>query len=161
MLVNCMTPAMINNLDDLMTAFEFRNFDSESGEKIGYEIGLYLVAHCPKFMELTMRVKKEDIQNEIKQEISNDQHFKSGVSTGTLLRTEQNSLLTFVVKETDGSEVRVWWIDKFEGDDAFLINADAGNGKRVSVDWKEKEIYIPAEKKYIKVKAVTKITLLS
>lgn len=160
-LLRCMMPAMLNNMEELKKAFNLKTLDSEGGQKVGYEVGLYLATNCKIFMDMAVKYSSEllvdgdDVPPPPPQE--SNIVSTTGFMKCTLLRTEKNAMLTFVMKEPDGSETRIWWIEHFKGDTELISNPDALNGKQVEVEWKEKEIFLPGEKKYIKVKMATRI----
>lgn len=159
LLSRCMMEPMLDNLSEITDAYKVREFNEEVGQKVGYDIGIYLAGNCPKFMDLTIKINSDEIKSSAGEPASTD--TKSGTLQGTMSKTEQNGLVVFIVRESDGSEVRLWWYEKFDGDSYFTANPDAANGKKVDIEWTEKSIYMASQKEYVKIKSVKKITVSS
>lgn len=162
LLAKCMTPAMLDNMDELQKAYKFKTIDSETGREIGYDVGIHLAKSCPVFTETAVRFAGKENEDVVPptQDKTPAKFTPSGFISGTILRTEKSPQITFVVKEADGSETRIWWIERFGGSDALVDNPDAYNDKKVEISWIEKEIYQATEKKYIKVKMATHLRLV-
>lgn len=124
--------------------------DDEIGDKMGKKIGLKLVTDCPVFLELVAQYSGEDDE---------DEGEVTGKLKGTVTSVEAGDHLYINVKEETGKIVKLVWLQYFPGVDDFKSSPDALKGKKVSVQWKQVEVYAVKQKDFVTVKQVVKLAV--
>ncbi len=117
-------------------------------EKVGEELGMRLVLECPAFLRImagNSEVVKKNGTVPVK------------TLSGTLMRLVPGEFTHLLVKDNQGRQVKIWWMEAFEGSAALTSNAQSWISKKVTVSYTEKESYSAASKKYNTIKIVTAI----
>lgn len=142
-------------LSDLMKLADERGIDfsnEKDAERLGMEIGKELMKqNCQPFIKLSMATAQKKFN---KDETSDVQKTE-----GILVRVDNKEFRYLVMKDKNGREQSYIWLDYFEGSDE-LVGDKAKNyiGKKLSISWKEKEVYLPSAGNYFKIKQIVGIT---
>ena len=121
------------------------DLNDEIGNKIGQKIGMKLITSCPSFVDMMALYSEEN----------EDTDIVTGVVTGV----QVSDHVYLNIKEPSGKITKLVWVQYFPGADAYKSNPAKLNGKKVSVEWKESEIYHIAKKDFISVKLITGLTV--
>lgn len=125
--------------------------DKQGMTAVGVDIALNLMnQNCKGFKELAMLLGGQDASDD------------DAVSTasGTLKRVETRGFNYFVLNDRENKESSFIWLKQFPGSEQFMGNTDKYIGKKLSIKYKELEVYLPQAKGYYKVKEITAITIL-
>jgi hypothetical protein len=120
----------------------------EDYKKVGELIGQDAALTCPKFRKMTENMLENQIEtNEATETL--ECTFVGIDNSGTVACIR--------VKEASGRELKIWWMEYFEGSDALIKTPELMKNKKVSITYIEREIYEPKNKDYVKVKVATKL----
>jgi hypothetical protein len=119
---------------------DMKKVDKGDGEKLGRLIGLKMASSCPSFTDLITRISSEEPST------------NSIEGTITEFITEQ--FVTIVIKDEDGRDQRIIWLDYFKNSEKLL---QKGKNKNVTIEYQERELYNPKFNDYIKYKVATGI----
>jgi hypothetical protein len=84
----------------------------------------------------------------------------TGDSEGVFKRIDSKGFNYFVITDQNKSEKSFLWLQEFPGSDKFFGDNTKFIGKKLKIEWKEIEVYLPQAKGYYKVKEITGISLL-
>ena len=135
-------------------------------EKIGEKIGVKLAVTCPKFTETLMLLMKEEpdrMQDLIEDHYEDDleQEEFNLECTGVLSAIDKGQFATLKVLSTNEKSETFYWLEYFEGSNLLLDESTTITGKKVKIDYIEKEFFIPKYNEYFKVKVIRKLTLVT
>lgn len=137
-------------LSDVADELKIDMTDMQAMRKLGVNIALDLMkVQCSKFTSLSilMAGTKSNYQN------------LSNISLGTLKRIDNKGFNYIVINES-GNENSFLWLRQFPGSEKFTNGLAANLGKKVTISWKEIEVYLPTAKGYYKVKEITDLNFL-
>ncbi|MCD8741880.1 hypothetical protein LT679_14790 [Mucilaginibacter roseus] len=117
---------------------------SALGEMIGKNL---MLQKCGSFMKLAILMDDEEEEVELQK------------TTGVFKRID-NKGFNYVVIAENGSEKSFIWLEQFPDSEKFMNAGSLPNGKKLSITWKELEVYLPAAKGYYKVKEIKGIEVL-
>lgn len=122
-------------------------------EKIGEELGMRLVVDCPAFVKAIAENK------DVMQSGATRKSTKANKSTinATLLKVVSGEFSHVLVKDANGKQIKIWWMEYFDGADELASNPQTMVNKKFSVTYTEKEVYSAQMKDYIKIKVLTSI----
>ena len=140
---------------DLLTALAVeRNVeltDRKGMEAVGVDIAMNLInQNCKGFKELALLLGGQGGSDE----------ETAVTTTGTLKRIETRGFNYFVIADRSGKESSYIWLRQFQGSATFMDGAAKYIGKKLSIKYKEMEVFLPQAKGYYKVKEITAITVL-
>ena len=119
---------------------DMKKVDKGDGEKLGRLIGLKMASNCASFTDLITR-------------ISSDEPNTNSVE-GTIIDFITEQFITIVIKDEDGRDVKIIWLDYFKNSEKLL---QKGKNKNVTIEYQERELYSPKNNDYIKYKVATGI----
>lgn len=119
---------------------DMKKVDKGDGEKLGRLIGLKMASSCPSFTDLITR-------------ISSDEPSTNSIE-GTITEFITEQFVTIVIKDEDGRDQRIIWLDYFKNSEKLL---QKGKNKNVTIEYQERELYNPKFNDYIKYKVATGI----
>jgi hypothetical protein len=154
LVINCFSTA---GMPYFMALAQERGIDimnEKAMETLSMEIGSELMKQrCEAFMRLSMISTREEAERM-------GQEVPVQSTSGTLVRIDTRGLRYFVVRDKAKKEHSFIWYGPFEGSVQFL--GDKVNkfiGRNVTIRWKEKQVYLPSAKNYVKVKEIAGIGL--
>lgn len=119
------------------------------GEIIGAEAALT----CPAFREWTIEQYTNGTLKTEPTEIIEEVPAENEVMTGTFLGLGSDGSFTYLkLKGFDGRESKIWWFGYFEGSENLKDGGAVWNGKQISVEYYEAEIYSTVLQDYVKSK---------
>jgi hypothetical protein len=124
--------------------------DNTAMHNLGAGIAKNLMTEkCQGFMALAVKMAGKD----------DDAGSGSNATEGKFRRMDNKGFNYIVLVDENNQEKSFLWLEQFAGSEKF---ADAANlaGKKLKIDWKEIEVYLPTAKGYYKVKEITAITVL-
>jgi predicted transcriptional regulator YdeE len=122
--------------------------DKAAMHGLGVKIGKNLLNEkCQGFMQLAMKMAQ------------NNEGESSSIG-GKFKRIDNKGFNYIVVVDDDNQEKSFLWLQQFTGSENFMKNTITLAGKKLKIDWKEIEVYLPESKGYYKVKEITAITIL-
>ena len=147
----CIMKAALPYIDSFAKeeGLKIEEFDSELGNKIGQKIGMKLITNCPIFIELIATYSSDNDSDEV----------VTGKSIGTVTDVTLSDHVYLSVKEPSGKITRLTWVEYFPGADDYKNNPSRLKGKQVEAEWKQQEIYKIANKDFVIVKVVSKLTV--
>lgn len=147
-------PVLMRHKDALEKELGADLNNEEGMTKLGQDIGMRLVTECPAFLKImsSMDVKAMNKSSKVSAPDA------EGSITGTLLKVVPGEISHLLVKDAKGKQVKIWWMDYFEGSDDMADNPQKVMNKKVTVEYAEKEVYSAALKQYVKIKVATSIS---
>lgn len=119
---------------------DMKKVDRGDGEKLGRLVGLKMASSCATFTDLITKIT------------SNEAETSSIDGTITDFVTEQ--FVSIVIKDSDGRDQKIIWLEYFKNSEKLLTN---GKNKNVTIEYQERELYNPKFNDYIKYKVATGI----
>jgi len=86
--------------------------------------------------------------------------LNSGTTQGTLKRIDTKDFNYFVLTDAENKERSFIWLRQFPGSDSFMGNPNQLKGKKLRIEWREIEVYIPSAKNYYNIKEVVGLEVL-
>ncbi|MCD8741879.1 hypothetical protein LT679_14785 [Mucilaginibacter roseus] len=140
------------NLPLLQNVAQEKGYDMNNIEQmrtLGIEIAQILAKQkCSSFLKLSLLLAEKAAKNEI----------SGGITAGTFKRFDVKGF-NYVVLSENGSEKSFIWYKQFPGSEELMKPASALVGKKISLNWVDVEVYLPAAKGYYKVKEITGISI--
>jgi len=125
--------------------------DNTAMHNLGAGIAKNLMTEkCQGFMALAVKMAGKD----------DDAGSGSNATAGKFKRIDNKGFNYIVVVGDDNQEKSFLWLQQFTGSENFVGNPASLAGKRLKIEWKEIEVYLPEAKGYSKVKEITAITVL-
>lgn len=123
--------------------------DNAAMHDLGVEIAKNLMNEkCAGFMQLAVKMAQKGDAG------------SSPTIEGSFKRIENKGFDYIIVADDDNQEKSFLWLQQFSGSENFMKDPASLAGKRLRIDWKEIEVYLPDAKGYYKVKEITGITIL-
>ncbi len=120
--------------------------DHVAMHQLGIDIGKNLLnMKCGAFLKLAVKMVPGKTQGD-----------ESEVS-GTFKRIETKGFNYIIILGADNTEKSFLWLHQFVGSEKFMNGGAAYVGKKVSISYKEMEVYLPAAKGYYKVKEIASL----
>ena len=138
----CMMQAAQPYEKELMQKYgvDMKKANRGEGEKLGRLVGLKMASTCTIFKELITRITSDEpVVNSIE---------------GTIVELINEQFVTIVIKDEDGRDVKIIWLDYFKNSEKLL---QKGNSKNVTIEFSERELFNPKFNDYIKFKVATGI----
>jgi hypothetical protein len=139
--------------DLLVAVTEEKHLDMEDNDAmhaLGTQIAKNLLAEkCQGFIQLAVKMAGKD-----------DAGSESSSLEGKFKRIDNKGFNYIVVVDENNQEKSFLWLQQFTGSENFMKNAASLAGKKLKIEWKEIEVYLPEAKGYYKVKEITAITVL-
>ncbi|MBS1526553.1 MAG: hypothetical protein JST19_12935 [Bacteroidetes bacterium] len=141
-------------LSDLAAERHVDMADMDAMKRVGMDLALDLFkVKCEKFTELSKKMAMQVAQKEIAGEANGD------AMIGTFKRIDKKGFNYIVVADAHNNEKPFLWLRQFPGSESFMNGAAQLVGKKISISWKEIEVYLPDAKGYYPVKEITGITI--
>ena len=123
--------------------------DEEAMSKIGIELAKNLLSqNCSAALQLAMKMSQATDDVNV------------GTTQGTFKRIETKGFNYIVIAEANKGEKSFLWLGQFPDSEKFMGPSTGLIGKKLSIKWKEIEVYLPEAKGYYKVKEITEVDLL-
>jgi hypothetical protein len=123
--------------------------DNAAMHDLGVEIAKNLMNEkCAGFMQLAVKMAQKGDAG------------SSPTIEGRFKRIENKGFNYIIVADDDNQEKSFLWLQQFSGSENFMKDPENLAGKRLRIDWKEIEVYLPDARGYYKVKEITGITIL-
>lgn len=120
--------------------------DHVAMHQLGVDIGKNLFnMKCDAFLKLAVKMAPGKAESD-----------KSEVS-GIFKRIETRGFNYIIISGPDNKESSFLWLYQFAGSEKFMNGGMAYVGKKVSISYKETEVYLPAAKGYYKVKEIASL----
>lgn len=119
---------------------DMKKIDKGDGEKLGRLVGLKMASNCSNFTELISRISSNEPE--------------SASIEGTITDFISEQFVTIVIKDEDGRDQKIIWLDYFKNSEKLL---QKGKNKNVTIEYEERELYSPKFNDYIKYKVATGI----
>jgi hypothetical protein len=117
--------------------------DDNAMHDLGIDIGKDLLKEkCEDFMKLAVKMAQKD-----------DAETKS-TTEGKFKRIDNKGFNYIVLTDNNNREKSFLWLRQFPGSESFTTNPAQYLGKRIKIDWKEIEVYLPQARGYYKVKEI-------
>ena len=123
----------VNNSDDL--------------EKIGEKVGQISTLGCPAFLNF--------IKNNM--DAFNENTESSKTYTGKIIRVEGAPFTYLLLQNKAGKTDKIYWMEFFEGSNELADNIKGITNTRVTIHYKEIEVYDAVVKEYKNIKVATKL----
>jgi hypothetical protein len=162
----CMSPSIMENMDALMKELKLKEFNQESGYKIGIEVGKKLGAMCPKFIELSVimsrnanaadaEYEESGTDLEVEGEYTEDE-AELAVAIGRFVR-EEGGAQRYVVVNVDGVEEKFLWLYFFDGADDLLADPSFYLNHEVYVEYITFEMFDGISRTYVPAKVLVSL----
>ncbi len=119
--------------------------DAAAMQKFGEEIGFDLVKKCPAMKDMAISMAKSQMTTTT---------ALGGSTTGKFLKAETDNYQYIVVDE-NGKQVKLLVLFPFTNAEALVKDPTKMNGKTLTIDWKEVEIWNTKTKLFEKQKQIT------
>ena len=150
--MNCFMTAGMTGMVALAEERGVEITDEKAMHSLGVDVGKELLRiNCESFINYSIASAKNKKATEATSE----------KTEGVLVRIDNKEFRHLVVKDKAGREHSFIWLDYFDGSDKLVgEKAKAFIGKKLAVEWIEKELYLPSAANYFKLKQIAGITLL-
>jgi len=140
----------VSLLADVATERNIELSDKQGMSKIGEDIALTLLKEdCKGFSSLAMLMGK-----------STKDDGSIGTESGSLKRIENKGFNYFIISDEENNEKSFIWLRQFPGSENFMAGDANYIGKKLTIKYKELEVYLPLAKGYYNVKEITSISVL-
>ncbi len=120
--------------------------DHNAMHDLGTDIGKDLLKEkCDGFMQLALKMNQKD-----------NAETKS-TSEGKFKRIDNKGFNYIVLTDGNNQEKSFLWLRQFPGSENFINDTTRYLGKKIKIDWKEIEVYLPQAKDYYKVKEIVSL----
>ncbi|OYU95077.1 MAG: hypothetical protein CFE21_12280 [Bacteroidetes bacterium B1(2017)] len=119
---------------------DMKNIDRGEGEKLGRLVGLKMASSCANFTELITVITSEEAS--------------SNSIDGTITEFVVDQFVTILIKDSDGRDVKIIWLDYFKNSEKLM---QKGKNKNVTIEYVERELFNPKLNDYLKYKVATGI----
>ena len=117
--------------------------DNAGMHQLGMDIAKNLMnMKCEGFLKLAVKMAPDKEEGD-----------ESAV-TGTFKRIETKGFNYIVIAGKDNKEISFLWLHQFAGSEKLMNGGTAFIGKKMTISYKETEVYLPAAKGYYKVKEI-------
>jgi len=146
----CLMPSYTNYRDKLEKSEQIAFGDREGMRKLGENIGLKMIKHCP---DLIMKLGSEYIEKSKKDKVVIDTEKSVEDNLGdhkmecTFVETKTSDFLTVIVKEDNGRVHQLLLLNFFQNAD-LLTNNKLKSNQKIEVTYSEHEFYDPKTKDY-------------
>ncbi|MEO6583334.1 MAG: hypothetical protein ABIO05_03365 [Ferruginibacter sp.] len=139
-------PVFTNHLEEMKEIFDVDMSDAGKVTQFGQTLGMRLAMECPGFMKVVSG-------NKTFQEMAVGKSTEKITLSGTLQKIVPGDITHFIIKTESGRLEKIWWMAHFDGAEKLM---QPGNlNKKLSIQYKEMEVYNAAVKDYIKIKVAT------
>lgn len=137
-------PTISKYSSDLQDFYESDNLMQDIGEDVGTKLAL----SCPAFVSLVSGIDGLGVTREIPvvKEIR-----------GRLEKIQHGDFSFLQIKTESGKSEKMWWLEHFPG--AEFLEDNKVMGKKISVGYKEMNVYNSKLKDYINIKVVTSLSV--
>jgi hypothetical protein len=122
--------------------------DAAAMQKFGEEIGFDLMKKCPAMKDMAISMAKSQMPTST---------AIGGSTTGTFIKAETDHYQYIVVDE-NSKQVKLLVLFPFTNAEALIKDPTKMNGKTLTIDWKEVEIWNVKTKLFEKQKQITKFS---
>ena len=119
---------------------DMKKVDRGDGEKLGRLVGLKMASSCATFTDLITKITSDEAET-------------SSID-GTITDFVSEQFVSIVIKDSDGRDQKIIWLEYFKNSEKLLTN---GKNKNVTIEYQERELYNPKFNDYIKYKVATGI----
>lgn len=124
-------------------------------ERVGGEVGKLMISICPNdFMKILNAETKEG--STLMDDIVNEGDEKIQIS-GSIVKVMNDDMLYIVVKTATNKEVKVLILNHVDNIDSYVETPEKLVGKKVNIQYAEKEYYISKFKEFVKIKELVKL----
>jgi len=142
-------------LNDLANERNVDMTDMAAMKKLGIDLAFDLYRmKCEKFAELSKKMAINVAKKEL------DKGAGGDAMAGTFKRIDKKGFNYIVFVDANNNEKTFLWLQQFPGSESFMNGVNQLVGKKMSISWKELEVYLPDAKGYYPVKEITGITIL-
>jgi hypothetical protein len=125
--------------------------DKVAMKKIGVDLAFNLYKmKCENFIKLSTLMAMKTINKDERQ---------GDISIGAFKRIENKGFNYIVITDAKGNEQSFLWLRQFPGSENFMNGITKYVGKKLSIGWKELEVYLPQAKGYYKVKEIVSLDI--
>jgi hypothetical protein len=167
MLGKCIAPSILENKDALMKEMKLKEFNEESGYQIGIEVAKKLAAVCPKFIELSLIIARNNsTEEELTEEFDIDAteaEYDAGyldtdviVVEGKYVR-EEGGAQRFIIINSKGNEEKLLWLKWFDSADDILADPSFFLNHEVQAAYVIEDLFDGISRTYIPTKVVISI----
>ena len=153
----CLEEALLKNLEKISQEYEIDFDDEEAGYKLGIELGKLMIVDCEEFVDYSIRMAQAEDKRESAAEEKNAsiESKNTGSTSGKFERVEEKGYAYLKILTAEGRMQSFLWLRYFQGSDALIEDPKALKGKKVTIHWREIEVYRPDLKEYFKQKEIT------
>ena len=160
----CMSPSIMANMEALMKEMKLKEFNQESGFQIGIEVGKKLAAVCPKFIELSLIMARNGIEEDLQEESESTsveleytvEDSELATSQGRFVR-EEGGAQRYIVVSVNGVEEKFLWLYWFDGADDLIVDPSFYLNREVYVEYVSFEMFDGISRSYIPVKVLVSL----
>lgn len=160
----CMSPSIMANMEALMKEMKLKEFNQESGYQIGIEVGKKLAAVCPKFIELSLIMARNGIEEDLQEESESSsveleytvEDSELATSQGRFVR-EEGGAQRYIVVSVNGVEEKFLWLYWFDGADDLIVDPSFYLNREVYVEYVSFEMFDGISRSYIPVKVLVSL----
>lgn len=143
---------------------------SDFYEKIGETVGAQMAITCPYFMDIVMKMLKDDdsdLRDKVMDKLTGENTSETTKTpkiistTGTVQTVEYGDFVKISIKDSEGKRKEFYWINSFEGDDKViaLTSPDLLVGKTISVGYMEEDVYFYKMKSYLGINKIKSLVI--
>ncbi len=137
------------------------DIDEEGGfEKLGERLGANMAFNCPLFLNYVqqeMSKPNSELRDKVMDELEGEGQLFSNSESGQCTEIRRQQFVSVMIKNEAGKTAEYFWFEFFpgsnllEGKDVDLI------GKSFKFEFVEKEMFLPSQSQYFKLKILTRL----
>jgi hypothetical protein len=153
MMQACVMEAMLSNMNEFMEKYGDAMQDTKKIESFGVELGLKLAKNCPAFMKAVGNNGNSSFM------LKADTRMESVMTLEGEVKSFKVKNLATLTLLANGLKEELVIVERFEGSEFIFGKEKELKGKKVSVEYKELEIYNPSKKAFEKQKVIRSVKM--
>jgi hypothetical protein len=148
----CIMNSYFSHEAEASKKFGITEFNEESGEIIGQQVGMKMLKHCP---ELIIKIGAASNDGET----ADAEESENIEIKGKIQSVEEGDFISFKIKDASNNVHKIVWLTKFENSEQYEKNPKILIGKTVTVSVYELDFFIAKTKSYAPVKQILSLSI--
>ncbi len=153
-ILTSMTDVLPPHLEGIEDSLHVNMSDQAAAREFGFRLGSELEKGCPAYQHI-FSMEAQEIA--VKKTFMNEQII---TAEGKFSGIESGKLAFVNIIDKNGQKISFLWLNYFKGAELLQNKPDQLKGKKVIVEYKEIECYVPKANDYYKVKQIVGLSVL-
>lgn len=143
-----------NNSREIKRVYGYDITKPEDAQRMGEKLGAVLVFKCPKFKDIVFKISdSENIEASLSKNSGDEQISQQGF----IQKIDCNELCSLIFKTEEGEQLKMYRFEKFPGSEFLDQFSSTDKGKKLSITYKNKNVFMGSAQKYQSIKIITAI----